>query len=937
MKSLIQGTIKQELSRDGREEQEEKEINPLDLIKKEGKWLQSLQQQLRQIRGTIRRPRDLETMFDDVVGDIRIRIGCDRALIYCFNSADQGEVLAEAKTMGWRPAFGETIPATAFGLDNRDDYSTQSAIPINVQEHITPYQSQLLEGFQVKACLSIPIILKDKVWGLLVVQQCDEVRSFTEMEIFLLNLIGKELEQAVERSQFQLQIQKLTEGEEAVIELIQRIRQSIDIENILKYTTQKARTLLKTDRVVVYRFNGDWSGQFVAESVGSGWLSLVELQENMIGENISDCEAIDFLVRSEENDGPKNYRMTDTYLQETRGGRFRYRETFAVEDIYRANLTDCYLEFLEQFQVKAYIVAPIFAGEQLWGMFGAYQHDGTRAWEDAEVTWMKQIGAQLGLALKQAEFLEQTEAQKSQLEYLAAKEQTLSRISTRILQSLEPEKVFSMTVREIRILLQCDRVGVFRFYPNSGYDDGEFVAEDKNPAYASTMAVQIHDHCFGDYVEKYRQGEVQAIADIHNAGLTDCHKEVLAQLGVVANLIVPLLQGEELWGFFCIHQCSGPREWKSEEIEFSKDVAAQFCLALEVQRTLQQLEEKSQLLSAAVAKEKAAKELLQSRALGLLTAVRPALDGNLTVRAPITDDELGTIAGAYNNTLQSWSKILLQVQEAARKVATTSQESDISLVQLTEQATVQFQEIGVALGKIKEMVNSTEAAIANAQLVENALQQANRTVESGDEAMNQTVQGIQLIRETVSQTSQKIKQLSESAHKISKAVGLIADLATQTNVVAFNAAIEATRAGEYGKGFAVVADEVRSLSRQSAAATSEIEKLVAETQESTMGVAAAMDLGIQQVVEGTNLVNLTRESLNEIVTATAQIERSVVGIIQATQQHKERSEEVTKVMNGVAQIADKTSTESLQISASFKELLQMAEELLVTADRFKVN
>ena len=557
--------------------------------------------------------------------------------------------------------------------------------------------------------------------------------------------------------------------------------------------------------------------------------------------------------------------------------------------------------------------------------------------KDAEVKWMKQIGAQLGLALKQAEILSQTEAQKSQLEYLAAKEQTLSRISIRILQSLELEQIFSITVREIRALLQCDRVGVFRFYPDSGYDDGEFVAEDRNPAYSSTMTVQIHDHCFGDYVEKYRQGEVQAIADIHNAGLTDCHKSVLGQFDVVANLIVPLLRGEELWGFFCIHQCSGPREWTSEEIEFSKQVAAQFCLALEVERTLQELEEKSQLLSAAVAKEKAAKELLQSRAIQLLSAVRPALDGDLTVRAPITEDELGTIAGAYNNTLQALCKIVLQVQEAARKVAATSQESDISMIQLTELATVQFQEIGVALGKIKEMVSSTEAAIANTQLVENAVQQANRTVESGDEAMNRTVLGIQLIRETVSQTSQKIKQLSESANKISKAVGLIGDLATQTNVVAFNAAIEATRAGEYGKGFAVVADEVRSLSRQSAAATSEIEKLVAETQESTMEVAAAMDLGIQQVVEGTNLVNLTRQSLNEIVAATAQISSLVVLITQATNKHKEQSEQVTKVINDVAQIADKTSTESLQMSASFKDLLQMAEELLVTADRFKVN
>ena len=382
MKSLIKGPIKQEFSQDEREDREEKEIHRGDLIKEEGKWLQSLQQQLRQIRGTMRRARDLETMLVDVVGDIRTRICCDRALIYRFNSANQGEVLAEAKTSGWRPALGETISATAFGLDDREDYGTQSVIPINVQQHITPYQSQLLEGFQVKACLSIPIILKEQVWGLLVVQQCDEVRSFTEMEIGLLDLVGRELELAVERFQFQLQIQRLAEGNEAATQLIQRIRQSVDIETIFKFTTQELRSLLKADRVGIYRFNADWSGQFVTESVGSGWVSLVDRDstDNMIGENISDCEGIGVLAGSGDNGIPKSYRITDTYLQRTRGGRFRYRETFAVGDVYRANFTPCYLEYLEQFQVKAYIVAPIFAGDQLWGMFGAYQHSGTREW-----------------------------------------------------------------------------------------------------------------------------------------------------------------------------------------------------------------------------------------------------------------------------------------------------------------------------------------------------------------------------------------------------------------------------------------------------------------------------------------------------------------------------------------------------------------------------
>ena len=203
--------------------------------------------------------------------------------------------------------------------------------------------------------------------------------------------------------------------------------------------------------------------------------------------------------------------------------------------------------------------------------------------------------------------------------------------------------------------------------------------------------------------------------------------------------------------------------------------------------------------------------------------------------------------------------------------------------------------------------------------------------------MNMTVEAIQGIRETVSQTSKKIKRLSESSQKISKVVNLISNFATQTNVLALNAAIEATRAGEYGKGFAVVADEVRSLSRQSAAATIEIEKLVQEIQEETGEVAVAMETGIQQVVEGTNLVNETRQNLNDIVDATAEISELLQRITDATQTQMLQSVSATASMKDVAQISQKTSTEANSIASVFQQLSEMGQELLASVSKFKVN
>ncbi len=168
-------------------------------------------------------------------------------------------------------------------------------------------------------------------------------------------------------------------------------------------------------------------------------------------------------------------------------------------------------------------------------------------------------------------------------------------------------------------------------------------------------------------------------------------------------------------------------------------------------------------------------------------------------------------------------------------------------------------------------------------------------------------------------------------------VSLIGNFATQTNLLALNAAIEATRAGEYGRGFAVVADEVRSLARQSAAATADIEKLVQAIQAETSEVAAAMDTGIQQVVEGTALVNETRDSLNAIVVATAQISDLVGQIAQATSHQNAQSAGVTQTITEVSTIATETSQDCQTIADSFQDLLALAETLQTSVGQFKVS
>ncbi|MEH2437598.1 MAG: GAF domain-containing protein [Nostoc sp.] len=1069
------------------------EISLLNAIAQEFKtW----RRQLQDIATHMRQAPDFDTLLKITVAQIREKISCDRALIYQFTSLDSGNVLAESRTLGWTPTLGENIPGIIFGLYTNQDYIEPVVIDDISQIQLSPYQKQLLDKFQIKASLSLPIVVEGKVWGLLVVNNCLSTRQWQEVEISLLSQITTELIYKLQSFEFKKEEQQRLLAKKSVAKVIDKILRVSNVDKLFQTTTQEVRQLLKCDRVGVYRFKPDWSGEFVAESVGNGWVKMVTPEFYMVWEDthLQDTQGgryakgesfvakdiykmghaqchIDILEQYEmkayiiapifageklwgllaayQNSGPRDWQpweesfvtqiglqfgvaisqgeyleqmhkkseqlaqiveqekaftkivgrirqsldvdsvfktttqevrqslrcdrvavyrfnpdwggefvaesvgtgwtklvgpdiktvLDDTYLQETKGGRYVRGENFVVNDIYQVGLAPCHIEILEQFEAKAYIIVPIFFGEKLWGLLAAYQNSRPREWETWEVTFLVQTSLQFSLAKSQIDYLELVRLKSEKLAQIAEQEKAVTKISNRIRQSSDVEEIFKTTTQEVRQLLRCDRVAAYRFNPNW---TGEFVAESVAHTWVKLVGPDIKTVWEDTHLQetqggRYAQGENFIVNDIYQVGHSPCHIEVLEQFEAKAYVIVPVFAGEQLWGLLAAYQNSGTRDWDESEVTLLARIGNQLGLALQQTEYLQQVQGQSAKLAEAVAREKAAKELLQQRSIQLLTALRPALNGDLTVRAPITEDELGTIADAYNNTLQALRQIVLQVQGAAQQVAQTSGNSEASLTGLTNLAQQQSEEITAALGEIQQMVDSTQAVVTNAELVQVAVQQANETVVSGDTAMNLTVKAIQGIRETVAQTSKKIKRLSESSQKISKVVNLIGNFATQTNVLALNAAIEATRAGEYGKGFAVVADEVRSLSRQSAAATIEIEKLVQEIQAETGEVAVAMETGIQQVVEGTNLVNDTRQNLNAIVYATAEISQLIERITAATQKQMTQSVTVTKSMQDVAEIANKTFAESQEIAAVFQDLSGMAQELLTTASKFKVK
>ncbi len=207
--------------------------------------------------------------------------------------------------------------------------------------------------------------------------------------------------------------------EKAIARVIQRMRQTLDIKTIFSATTQELRQALRCDRVLVYRFYPDWSGELVCESVAEGWKMLVQEQKNQPKLTKVAVDKVDCAVNILLDGGDRSIK--DTYLQETQGGAYQGAKSYrCVSDIYQAGFDPCYLELLEQFQARAYIIVPIFCSNQLWGLLAIYQNSDSRQWVEAEIKMVVQVGAQLGVAIQQAELLAQTQTQS--IELMKAKE-----------------------------------------------------------------------------------------------------------------------------------------------------------------------------------------------------------------------------------------------------------------------------------------------------------------------------------------------------------------------------------------------------------------------------------------------------------------------------------------------------------------------------------
>ena len=327
----------------------------------------------------------------------------------------------------------------------------------------------------------------------------------------------------------------------------------------------------------------------------------------------------------------------------------------------------------------------------------------------------------------------------------------------------------------------------------------------------------------------------------------------------------------------------------------------------------------------------------QMAILRLLDELGDLAEGDLTVNATVSEDFTGAIADSVNFAIDQLRQLVLAINTTAVRVAQSSEQTQMTAVELAEASEHQAQEIAGVSAAINEMAVSIDQVSSNAAESASVAQRSVAIAHNGADVVQRTIEGMNTIREQIQETSKRIKRLGESSQEIGDIIGLINDIADQTNVLALNAAIQASMAGEAGRGFAVVADEVQRLAERSANATKQIETLVKTIQADTNEAVSSMETTTAEVVRGANLAKDAGEALEEVQAVSNNLADLIENISNAAQQQASSAGHISKTMNVIQDITSQTSSGTLATARSVGQLNEMAAALKESVSDFKLD
>lgn len=535
--------------------------------------------------------------FDDIlaiaVGEVQQVLQAERVLIVRLTVEGQIEVVQEARALTDRPTVGLSW-ATAGWSETVMELYRQGRAHIIADISQAGWNSgwmALAERIAAQSAVVVPLLAAGEppfrlsqtdlatnetgLWGFLVVYACIYNRDWQPSEVEFLEQMAQPLATALqqveresllkqsvrEHEQIELSLQRALEQEQRTIRqdrfiaaIAQTIRQFLDLDYILSTAVDEVRAFFQADRVVIYRFNSDWSGTVIAEAVADSSYSIA-------GETINDpCFAVSLVER--------------------------YQQGYAhvLSDVQAADLDPCYLELLSRLQVRAVLTVPILVRQQLWGLLIVHQCQSPYRWQQSATYLLQQLSNQLAIGIYQAELYQQTQQQ-------ALREQSLNRVIQVIRNSLDLNTVFTTASTEIARLMRLSRVEIMQYLPEQRLWRN-VVDFRRSPDLPDCQGFELPD-TENEIAERLKQFEMVQLNNL--SVLQDHINESVAECFTGAWLVIPLQISEALWGSLGLVR-SQQQPWQEWEVDLARGIADQLAIAIQQSQLYQQLEAANQQL-----------------------------------------------------------------------------------------------------------------------------------------------------------------------------------------------------------------------------------------------------------------------------------------------------------------------------------------------------
>jgi twitching motility protein PilJ len=326
----------------------------------------------------------------------------------------------------------------------------------------------------------------------------------------------------------------------------------------------------------------------------------------------------------------------------------------------------------------------------------------------------------------------------------------------------------------------------------------------------------------------------------------------------------------------------------------------------------------------------------QQAILRLLDELSSLADGDLTVQATVTEDITGAIADSINYAVDALRGLVTTINGSAIQLESATKQTQALSQHLAKASGAQSKQIGAATESAASMAASVEEVSGNAERASDVARHSVEVAHKGGDAVRRTIDGMNTIRETIQETSKRIKRLGESSQEIGNIVELINDIAEQTNILALNASIQSSMAGEAGRGFAVVADEVQRLAERAANATKQIEVLVRTIQTDTNEAVVSMERSTTDVVGGALLAENAGAALEEIEQVSNQIASLVQNISGSARQQTGAAQGIARNMQILKEISAQTADTTSHTSAAIAKLAELSAGLRKSAAGFRL-